>query len=436
MCVAKAEPAFPSVLASLLRHLTRKPTIRLWRIIQFLCRSHPKMSSYSTNKKTRRNPFTLIPPDMDMNPFRLVWEDLGSVLSRGKLLFYIVIPHRPSRSGTLDELYPDYANIRDLALHVVLLVFQAIVFLTFVVFFFTFWVFPAVLPAAVLLLAWVVTAAILRMLNGPPSSQCLVGIPENDVSPVNDASELWFFINGICTGRTWHQSNLTLLANIFRREIVGIHNPTYDQLIAWVPSKGLVLDLVECLIQRDLDYKTQDIRQGRAQLRAALQAPQTKKVVLIAHSQGGIVAASIIDWLYGELTSEEMGKLEIYTFGNAARHFRNPAVGEAQTEVVKYIEHYANSEDFVANIGVLQFTSEAARYSSSDLFAGHVFKRDGTGHLLNMHYLDAMFSDQERFMDTEVVVHGHDLSDQTLLKPIKELSRLIQYKDGKSPCVV
>ncbi|KAF7593556.1 hypothetical protein BBP40_011284 [Aspergillus hancockii] len=385
------------------------------------------MSSYSTNKRARMNPFTLIPPDMEINPFRLVWEDLGSVLSRGKLLPYIVIPHRPSRSGTLDELYPDYANIRDIVLHVILLVFQVILLFTFVVFLFTFWVFPAVLPVAFLLLSWVVTAAILRMLNGAPRSQCLVGVPENDVAPANDASELWFFINGICTGRTWHQSNLTLLANIFRREIVGIHNPT----------KGLVLDLVECLIQRDLDYKTQDIRQGRAQLRAALQAPQTKKVVLIAHSQGGIVAASIIDWLYGELTDETMSKLEIYTFGNAARHFRTPAIRETQTEqVVKYIEHYANSEDFVANIGILQFTSEAARYSNSDLFAGHVFKREGTGHLLNMHYLDAMFGDQQRFMDTKVIVHEQDLSGQTILKPIKELSRLIQYKDGRSPGVV
>ena len=71
----------------------------------------------------------------------------------------------------------------------------------------------------------------------------------------------------------WLQSNLTLLANAFQREVVGIHNPT----------KGLLFDLIECLIQRDLDYKIQDIRQGRMQLRKALSSTTTKKVVLILH---------------------------------------------------------------------------------------------------------------------------------------------------------
>ncbi|KAL4892704.1 hypothetical protein BDV59DRAFT_202451 [Aspergillus ambiguus] len=166
------------------------------------------------------------------------------------------------------------------------------------------------------------------------------------------------------------------------------------------------MDLLECLIQRDLDYKTRDIRQGRAQLRSALQSVETKKVVLIAHSQGGIEAASIIDWLYGELTNEELRKLEIYTFGNAARHFRNPPIRAGSEEtVLQYIEHYANDGDFVANIGVLQFTSLIARYTATDAFSGKIFRRQGSGHLLNMHYLDTMFGEQGVFMNTEVPVH-------------------------------
>jgi hypothetical protein len=158
------------------------------------------MSSFSANKQVHMNPFMLIPPDMEINPYRLVWEDLVSVLKRSKLLIYIVVPHRPSLSGKLDELYPDYANLRDILLHVVLIIFQVILLLTFGFFLFTFWVFPAVLPMAFSIISWVVTKGILRLLNGPPRSQCLVGVPENGVSPVNDESELWFFINGICTG--------------------------------------------------------------------------------------------------------------------------------------------------------------------------------------------------------------------------------------------
>jgi hypothetical protein len=188
----------------------------------------------------------------------------------------------------------------------------------------------------------------------------------------------------------WLQSNLTLLANTFQREVVGIHNPT----------KGLLFDLIECLIQRDLDYKTQDIRQGRTQLRAALSSTTTKKVVLILHSQGGIEGSSILDWLLADLSHEVVSKLEIFTFGNAARHFNNPLLTLSKDDkdgrgerVIKHIEHYANNEDFVANIGVLNFTSPQAQpYADGNAFFGPVFIRQGSGHLLNMHYLDNMFT--------------------------------------------
>jgi len=169
------------------------------------------------------------------------------------------------------------------------------------------------------------------------------------------------------------------------------------------PRKGLFFDLIECLIQRDLDYKTQDIRQGRAQIRSALASAATKKVVLILHSQGGIEGSSILDWLLSDLSHEVISKLEIFTFGNAARRFNNPLLAKHNSSddedkggrgerVIKHIEHYANSEDFVANIGVLNFTSPSAQpYADGNAFSGLVFIREGSGHLLNMHYLDKMF---------------------------------------------
>ena len=106
-----------------------------------------------------------------------------------------------------------------------------------------------------------------------------------------------------------------------------------------------------------------------------------------------------------------MRKLEIFTFGNAARQFRNPPlsdlVGERQNpgeRVIRYIEHYANSDDFVARIGVLQFTTVTAKYSGDTTFSGEVFTREGTGHLLNQHYLDTMFKEDNNFMNMMVPV--------------------------------
>ncbi|PLB41677.1 uncharacterized protein BDW47DRAFT_133146 [Aspergillus candidus] len=385
------------------------------------------MASYIANEKVHKNPFLLIPSDMDMNPVRLILEDLVSVLRLDKLLIYIMTLHSPCPSGPLDELYPNYPNLQDITLHAILVAFQSLLLLASVVFLFTFWFLPGIFPGGLVLIAWAVTVAILRLLNGQPSADCQVGVPENGISPVNDKSELWFFINGICTGRSWLQSNLTLLANTFHREIVGIHNP----------SKGLILDLLESLIQRDLDYKTRDIRQGRAQLRSALRASETRKVVLIAHSQGGIEVASILDWLYGELANETLRKLEIYTFGNAARHFRNPYLREDSDDpVIQHIEHYANKNDFVANIGVLQCTSPTARYAANDLFSGKVFQQDRSGHLLNIHYLDTMFGENHEFMDTKVQARGflrEEPGASLSWTSIMDLSRLAKYRNGKSP---
>lgn len=64
----------------------------------------------------------------------------------------------------------------------------------------------------------------------------------------------------------------------------------------------------------------------------------------------------------------------------------------------------------MANIGVLNFTSPQAQpYADGNAFYGPVFIREGSGHLLDMHYLDNMFTrvngrvaDGNVFMDSLV----------------------------------
>lgn len=46
-----------------------------------------------------------------------------------------------------------------------------------------------------------------------------------------------------------------------------------------------------------------------------------------------------------------------------------------------------------SNFGVLNFTSPQAQpFADGNAFFGTVFTREGPGHLLNMHYLDKMFT--------------------------------------------
>ena len=254
-------------------------------------------------------------------------------------------------------------------------------------------------------------------------------------------------------------------------------------------SHGLVFDIIECLIQRCFNYATEDIRTGYAMIKSALLTGGYKKVVLILHSQGGIEGGMIMDWLLAELPADTFCNLEIYSFANAANHFNNPNRNFGQyfhdsmidlrttpaqtpeTRCIPYIEHYANSGDFVSLWGVLSFAGIPNRYM------GEVFIRKGTGHLLNQHYLDTMFPlgsdgrvrEHNKFIDSTIKPgenepvdeNGKDewdvlfssLDDPTVDDPqspagrealrfktlwnkpvkVRDHSRLWQYRNGGSP---
>lgn len=83
---------------------------------------------------------------------------------------------------------------------------------------------------------------------------------------------------------------------------------------------------------------------------------------------------------------------------------------------IGHIEHYAHSGDFVAQWGILNFTTVPNR------FMGRVFERPGDGHLLNQHYLNAMFplghdgsvKEKNEFMETAVkLAEPKDLDFET-----------------------
>lgn len=229
------------------------------------------------------------------------------------------------------------------------------------------------------------------------------------------------------------------------------------------------------------------MRRAHALLKEALVDPAVEKVVLVLHSQGGIEGGLVIDWLLDELPQDLLHQLEVYTFGNAANHFNNPACtclasvnpgasspDPSPRRSISYIEHYANAEDVVSWLGVLQFANIPNRY------LGRLFVRPGSGHLMNQHYLDNMFTlgpnrkvlESNPFMDIEVQVKPDmftknqgadsrllddtgeateetffpivktgspvrnrvatdDLDGQTLR--VKDFSRLWQYRNGRSP---
>lgn len=156
-----------------------------------------------------------------------------------------------------------------------------------------------------------------------------------------------------------------------------------------------------CLIQRAVSYHDFGVRFTCAYLKAVLVDPTVTKVVLIGHSQGGIIVSLAIDDLFAQLPARTMSKLEVYTFGSAASHFSNPSsalcsdssakqpghhpslkmtpskVDHADANSGKYIiphmEHYANEYDLVPRWGVLHSVQDTARTR----YSGSVFVRMG-----------------------------------------------------------
>lgn len=225
------------------------------------------------------------------------------------------------------------------------------------------------------------------------------------------------------------KSNLNRLAITFGRPVLGIHNKT----------SGIIFDIVECLVQRNFTYATNDVRICFKLLRDVLYDPSKSKVIFILHSQGGIEGSLVLDWLLQEMPQDLLAKLEVYTFGNAANHFNNPhrhvdsqrltmhdprsaattfyseasfsstgpadaengtahairpttpapavtdstqppspaarIVSAAKDRAIGHIEHYAHSTDFVALWGVLHFATHRMGSPQLPRFLGRLFSR-------------------------------------------------------------
>jgi len=130
----------------------------------------------------------------------------------------------------------------------------------------------------------------------------------------------------------------------------------------------------------------------------------------------------VIDWLLADLPEDKLSKLEVYTFGNAANHFNNPVRRSANDgdrlkdyyRAIPHIEHFANSGDFVARFGVLNYARKFVG-QRENRFVGQVFEREGSGHMFGEHYLDTMFvmdgdkvAEYNPFMESYAKVDNHN----------------------------
>jgi putative lipase involved disintegration of autophagic bodies len=101
-------------------------------------------------------------------------------------------------------------------------------------------------------------------------------------------------------------SAVLLWASITKRMLSNLKRTTAADFSG---SYGLIADLLECILQRCLSYYTKDCRIAYGYVKACLADPSVTKVVLIGHSQGGIIASTVLDKLFGELPTATITKL-------------------------------------------------------------------------------------------------------------------------------
>jgi hypothetical protein len=281
--------------------------------------------------------------------------------------------------------------------------------------------------------------------------------PDHIGSYTSHLDETWFFVNGILTNGAVAQVNAAYLAYLFHRPITLIQNST----------GGAVEDLLECALDKAWGFTAEAARKAFQPIHDALKDPTKRRVVLVAHSQGTIIAGVLLRFMrllldvgevtaraldgragpaepvdvpldgmpldpldFAPLSAAEVGKLEVYCFANCATSMRYLA--QRVDGPVPWIESFGNQFDIVARLGVLapQPTKrgveiDGPRYESKGAW----------GHLFNEYYLAGIEREQKK--GRRPGPRTQTAAPFTLINhtefPAATVPRLYQYLNGGCP---
>jgi pimeloyl-ACP methyl ester carboxylesterase len=273
--------------------------------------------------------------------------------------------------------------------------------------------------------------------------------------------ERWFFINGIAADTRLAKLNARALSDMFHRPITILYNAT----------EGVVFDLIESAVGKGFETITESATKNFQPLVDALANPQLRRVILIAHSQGTIVASVLLKALEERLAApsavrsgpgaqkesperrvarriagtsdsaeqpdeakpaairasrlgpQHVQKLELYCFANCSTSMTPIAVHGTPPCHMPWIESYGNEYDVVARLGVLA----PPHGIGSARIEGDRYRRAGMwGHFMNAHYLIPMIRDLT-----------HQTPPENMLQPLGpnllRWPRLWDYYQGRTP---
>jgi RHS repeat-associated protein len=118
------------------------------------------------------------------------------------------------------------------------------------------------------------------------------------------------FVNGIQNLVEHSISRSALLSETFGIPVVPIWNPTFER-----SKTGALADIGQVILVDKLNLPDASVRLVTQTMRELLNSrPETEPLVVYGHSQGAAIVSAAASYL----TSEELGRLEVITFGEAA----------------------------------------------------------------------------------------------------------------------
>ncbi|KAK1863868.1 hypothetical protein I4F81_006422 [Pyropia yezoensis] len=223
-----------------------------------------------------------------------------------------------------------------------------------------------------------------------------------DVKPAVPAvvgpDETWLFVNGIVETRAMARATAERVSALTGRNVTVMYNG----------SLGMGMDMAECLLGRTLDTSSRPSEDlaNRVQEQLAL----GRLVVLLGHSQGGIIVSNAVRMLVARAAGdagvlESLRRLEVYTFASAADEMRSAVTADGT--LAPYAEHFCAEWDAVSRMGSLTFSGWLPRVKGVDVKPDtwngrvHVLRAKGDakkreedwqGHLLKEHLWPALLA--------------------------------------------
>ncbi len=181
------------------------------------------------------------------------------------------------------------------------------------------------------------------------------------------------YINGMLTTKHKAIRDAQYISAIFGKDVLGFYNPT----------RGFIVDIFESLFGRTFYMRTSISRDAFRVVEEAIDTQdEGERLLLIGHSQGGIIISSVVLMMvrkYGRRGAiKRLRNVDIITFGSGdnGRIYRSLGITHDNLQNKLNICQIRNKYDFVANLSVIRMVNSESQ-----------FVINARGHNLVPHYL-------------------------------------------------